>query len=195
MNRPRHPDKHIEKATCQVEHDFVLVLNGITGLGPAVEDALLEAGCDDATASLRSGRVYLTFSRLSTSLKDAILSAIHDVRRAKIGADVLRVDYCNLVTQSDIARKIGRSRQLVHQYINGSRGPGGFPPPVCEICDESPLWYWCEVANWLWENSMIKESVLRDAEEVDVINSVLEMEHQRKTRPGLTEEVVRAVQS
>jgi len=185
----------MEPHTSPVEHDFVLVLTGVSGLAPGVEDALFDAGCDDATVSVRSGRVYLTFSRLGTSIKDAILRAIQNVRDAKIGADVLRVDDCNLVTQADIARRIGRSRQLVHQYISGSRGPGGFPSPVCEICDGSPLWYWCEVAFWLWENNMIRESVLRDAEEVDVINSVLEMQHQRKTKPELTEEVVRVLQS
>jgi hypothetical protein len=65
---------------------------------------------------------------------------------------------------------------------------------VSEIYDGSPVWYWCEVAYRLWENNMIRESVLRDAEEIDVINSVLEMEYQRKTRPDLTAEVVRAVQ-
>jgi hypothetical protein len=181
--------------TGETEHDFVLVLSGISTLTSDVEDALFEAGCDDATLSVRSGRVYLTFSRLGASIKDAILTAIQNVRDANIGADVLRVDYCNLVTQADIARRLGRSRQLVHQYINGSRGPGGFPAPVCEICDGSTLWSWCEVAGWLWENDMIKEDVLRESEEVEVINSVLEMEHQRKTRPQLTEEVVKAVQS
>jgi len=185
----------MEPHTCQTEYDFVLVLTDGIELTPAIEDALFNAGCDDATASMRSGRVYLTFSRLGASIKDAILRAVQDVRRAGVGADVLRVDYCNLVTQADIARKIGRSRQLVHQYMNGRRGPGGFPPPACEICDESPLWAWCEVACWLWQNNMIKEEVLREAEEVEAVNSVLEMEHQRRIRPRLIEEVERAVQS
>ncbi len=185
----------MEPHSCQCEHDFVLILSDGVTLTPALEDALFTAGCDDATISARSGRVYLTFTRIGTSIKDAILSAIQDVRRANIGADVLRVDYCNLVTQADVARRIGRTRQLVHQYISGRRGPGGFPSPVCEICDGSPLWYWCEVASWLWFNSMIPEHVLRDAEEVEAINSVLEIEHQRKTRRSLIEEVERVVQS
>src|SRR5262245_33166912 len=48
---------------CESEHDFVLILDGISDLAPAMEDALYEAGCDDATISVRAGRVYLTFSR------------------------------------------------------------------------------------------------------------------------------------
>ena len=97
----------------------------------------------------------MTFSRNAASLKDAILSAIRDVQNANIGALVLRVDTCNVVTQADIARKIGRTRQLVHQYITGQRGPGGFPAPVCNITDGVPLWFWCEVAYWLRQNDMI----------------------------------------
>ena len=180
---------------CEREHDFALVLTGITELTPEAENALFEAGCDDATISVRSGRVFLTFSRTAPTLPDAIISAIQDVRRAGVGAEVLRVDYCNLVTQADIARKIGRSRQLVHQYITGARGPGGFPAPACNITDDSPLWFWCEVAYWLWQNDMIREDVLREAEEVAVINSVLEFEYQRQLKPDRTEEIRRAVTS
>ena len=94
-----------------------------------------------------------------------------------------------------VARRIGRSRQMVHQYMKGLRGPGGFPGPACEITDGSPLWYWCEVAFWLWENNIIKADVLRDAEEVDAINTVLEMAHQRKRKPELTEEIIQSVMS
>lgn len=179
---------------CESEHDFTLVLTGITELTDKVQDALFEAGCDDATLSARSGRCFLTFSRIAPSMKDAILSAIDNVRKAGIGADVLRVDYCNLVTQSDIARKIGKSRQLIHQYIVGLRGPGGFPPPACEITDGGELWLWCEVAVWLHENNMVREDVPRDAEHVEVINSVLEVERQRRLRPQLTAEVMLFVQ-
>lgn len=55
------------------------------------------------------------------------------------------------------------------------------------------MWLWCEVAYWLWQNDMIKEDVLRDAEEVEAINTVLEIERQKKNRRELTEEVMRSV--
>ena len=183
----------MEPRACEREHDFTLVLTGVTEITPAVTDALFEAGCDDATIAIRSGRPFVTFSRIAASMKDAILSAIGDIDKAGAGLHVMRVDYCNLVTQSDIARKIGRSRQVVHQFMTGTRGPGRFPPPACEISDEAPLWYWCEVAYWLWENSMIREDVLRDAEEVDTINLVLEMAQQNRIRPELLKEVLRSV--
>jgi len=178
---------------CECEHEFVLVLCDIPELTTEAEDALFEAGCDDATISVRSGRVFLTFSRTARSLKDAVLSAIQDVKKASIGVDVLRVDECNLVSQADIARRIGRTRQLVHQFITGARGPGSFPAPACEITDGAPLWYWCEVAYWLWQNNMIKENALRDAREIAAINVILEMNYHRRFEPELVNELVRAI--
>ncbi len=176
--------------SCEREHDFALVLSGVDDLTPDVMDALFEAGCDDATPSLRFGRVYLTFSRSAPSLRQALLGAIRDVRRAAIGASVLRVDTCNLVTQAEIARRIARSRQLVHQYITGQRGPGGFPPPCCQISEGTPLWAWCEVAYWLRQNNMIKEEEVIDAQAVDLINCLLEFQHQKASDPELIEEVL-----
>ena len=170
---------------CEAEYDFVLALTGISELSQEAEDALFEAGCDDSTISIQSGRVFLTFSRVAHSMGDAVLTAIRDVRRANIGASVLRVDDCNLVTQSEIGRKINRTRQQVFQYVSGERGPGGFPPPACQITDKAPLWKWCEVAYWLWHNGIIKENALRAAQEVDAINSVLEFCHQKKENPDL----------
>lgn len=173
------------------EYDFTLVLTGITDLTPEVQDALFEAGCDDATLSMRCGRPFLTFTRRAATLKKAIFSAISEVRKANIGADVLRVDVCNLVTQAEIAKRIRRSRQQVHQYVNGDRGPGGFPPPACNVSDgaDSLLWHWCEVADWLHQNNMITGEALQDAKIVALINDVLELNYQRKLDPGLTKEV------
>lgn len=175
------------------EYEFTLILTGIAELRPDILDALFEAGCDDATIALRAGRPVAAFSRAAGTLKDAILRAIRDIRKAGVGADVLRVDHCNLVTQAEIARKLGRSRQLVHQYMTAKRGPGGFPGPVCEVADGTYLWMWCEVSAWLWENGMIEKDVLRDAQEIEAINSVLELERQKKTNRRLTQEVIRSV--
>lgn len=178
---------------CEREHDFALVLTGSVTPSQEVLDTLFEAGCDDGTVSVRSGRMFITFSRVAPTLKDAILSAIRDVEKAKIGAEVLRVDDCNLVTQAEIGRRSHRSRQQVYQYITGERGPGGFPPPACHICDESPLWHWCEVSHWLWQNDMIKEDAFREAAEVAVINAVLEQRYQRRIAPELAEEILLSV--
>ncbi len=175
------------------EHDFTLLLDGLQSITPELEEAIFKAGCDDATLSLRFGRLFLTFSRTASSLREAIVSAVLAINGCGFGLRVLRVDVCNLVTQSEIARKIGRSRQLVHQYMIGVRGPGGFPPPACNITENAPLWYWCEVAYWLWSNDLISQDVLQEAQEVAVVNSVLDLEHQRQIAPELTKEIMQSL--
>ncbi len=177
----------------ETEFEFTLLLDGVEEITTDVEDALFNAGCDDATISMRFGRMYLTFSRSALSLKDAIISAVKNVRSSAIGALVIRVDQCDLVNQADIARRIHRSRQLVNQYISGARGPGGFPGPACNIVEGAPLWYWCEVAFWMFENNIIKEDDLREAQDLTVINSVLELERQRQISPNLTREIIQAL--
>jgi hypothetical protein len=71
---------------CESEHDFVLVLDGIREVTSKVEDALFAAGCDDATISVRSGRVFLAFTRSAPSIGQAIVGAIRDVRKAGLGS-------------------------------------------------------------------------------------------------------------
>lgn len=175
--------------SCPREYDFALVLNGVSELTEDVMNALFESGCGDATPSMQYGLLYMEFSRTSTSLKEAIVSAIRDVHSSKVPVSVLRVDECNLVTASEIARRIGRTRQLVHQYITGQRGPGGFPPPQCHLAEQAPLWAWCAVSFWLVENSLIREEVLWDAEVVYAVNWVLEQHHWRN--PKLVDEISR----
>ncbi len=144
------------KEPCSREYDFALVLEGIADLNDNVMNRLFDAGCDDATFSMRYGRVFAEFSREAESYSQALLSAISAVRAAGVGAEVLRVNTCDLVTPADIARRIDRSRELVSQYISGDRGPGKFPPPECFLTDDKPLWMWCAVSYWLAENSLIR---------------------------------------
>jgi hypothetical protein len=180
--------------TCETEHDFALILRGVPELSQAVEDALFEAGCDDCTISMSYGQLWLEFARSAPSLKDAILSAISQVRSAGIGAEVIQVDECNLVTQAEIARRMHRTRQLVNQYIKGVRGPGGFPAPLCYIRDQTPLWQWCAVSYWLSCHDLIRASELERAEVICAVNNALERSFQKIRNPNLVEEVSRAVE-
>ena len=174
----------------QQEFDFALILSGPTDITSEVADGLFQAGCDDATLSLQFRVLYLEFSRSADSLKEAILSAIQDVRKAGIGADVVRVDECNLVTMAEIGRRMQRSRQLVHQYMTGQRGPGGFPAPVCNLSHGKPLWQWCAVSYWLVQNDLLRAETLEQAEVVEAINTNLEMAAQRERNPALVKEVL-----
>jgi len=179
---------------CETEHDFALIVDGVSELTQDVEDALFNTGCDDATLSMQYGLLYLEFSRSANSLEEAILSAIRDVQNAGLEAVVLRVDECSLVTMAEIARRIGRSRQLVHQYLIGKRGPGGFPPPECHLTDHAPLWAWCAVSYWLVQNHLLRPEEGWNAEVVEAINNYLERERQRLRHPELLNEIERGLQ-
>lgn len=178
-----------EKTTCEREFDFSLVIDGVEELTDEVMDAFFKAGCDDATFTVRYGRVFAEFSRSALSFKDSVLSAICDIKKAGIGATVARVNDCELVTQSEIARRIERSRQQVSQYISGERGPGGFPAPICHLTDRAPLWQWCAVSFWLLENNMIKADAMWDAWIMEAINLTLDTQRQEALNPQLFAEI------
>jgi len=174
------------------EFDFTLILSGIRDFTDKQVDALYEAGCDDATIAQRYGRVYMTFSRESESMPKAIVSAIEDVKKARVGASVRRVDTCNLVTKSEIARRIGKSRELVGKYVSGERGPGSFPAPGCNIVEGQPLWYWCEVTYWASANDIIREEANQEAHRISAINAILELENFKLIAPENTASLLRS---
>jgi hypothetical protein len=77
-------------AEMENEHEFTLILDGITDFSPSIVDALFEAGCDDATISKQGDVVFMDFDRSAPSMKEAVISAIADVQKA--GMKVARVD-------------------------------------------------------------------------------------------------------
>lgn len=173
------------------EYEFTLILSeDLSDFDDSVIDALYEAGCDDATIAQRYGRIHVTFSRESRTLADAIVSAIRDVRKSRVCRGVLRVDASNLVTQAEIARRLGRTRQSVGQYISGERGPGAFPPPACNVVDGQPLWQWCEVTRWLARHNLIGSAQDHEAQELAAINAILELENLRGVAPEMTQRIL-----
>ena len=180
---------------CERAYEFSLLLSGISQLTGEVEDALFSAHCDDATLSFQYGGARLEFTRVAASMKDAILSAIRDIGRSGLPVSVLQVDECSLVTQAEIARRIERTRSLIGLFISGGRGPGGFPPPVCHLGENTSLWRWCEVSFWLSSHDMIHPDMLIEAEVVAAINNTLDRIHQECRNRPLMEEVSAALKA
>ena len=77
---------------------------------------------------------------------DAALRAIELIEEVP-GLRVVRVEPDQLVWASEIAERIGRTRQSIDQLVKAQRGPGGFPPPASENV-RNPLWRWAEVEAW-----------------------------------------------
>jgi hypothetical protein len=173
--------------TCEQEYDFALILDGIEEVTPELADAFCEAGCDDATLGMQCGVAQLEFSRNSTSMKEAILSAMRDVSKVGRGVTVRQIDDCNLVTPSEMSRRIGCTRQMVHHYITGHRGVGRFPSPL--VIGNRPYWAWCEVSYWLFQNNIIKQELLERAEVTCAINAALDRIQQQRQNGPLVQEI------
>jgi hypothetical protein len=71
-------------------HRFSLILRDVAEISDALEDATLNAGCDDALLWSRDGVAGLDFDREAETLGDAIGSAVKAIESA--GFAVARVD-------------------------------------------------------------------------------------------------------
>src|SRR5215216_7799955 len=129
------------------EYSFILAIDG--NVEEKIEE-LFEAGCDDALFGSIDGAHYADFDRESPTLGEAISSAIANVESVS-GLRVRRVEPDDLVTMSEIAERLGRTRESVRLLIAGERGPGNFPAPVSHLRSRNRLWRWSDVASWAGE--------------------------------------------
>jgi hypothetical protein len=67
------------------EHEFTVILAGISEISDEAAGALYEAGCDDGSPGSCEGVVSVDFHRDATTLEEAIQSAIVDIRKAGFG--------------------------------------------------------------------------------------------------------------
>lgn len=158
-------------------YEFTLVLDGVDDNTHGLEDALFEAGCDDALINFRNGTVYLDFDREESSLEAAVLSAIRAVEGCGLGAKVIRILPDDLVGISDIAKRLNKDRQLVSLWVKGERRQQGlpFPPPVLKLSEKSPMWRWYLVVKWLQAQNIIQDPKMVDyAKFVENLNAVLD---------------------
>lgn len=163
-------------------HDFTLVIDGIDSLTTEVEDALYEAGCDDGLLSM-SDRVFrIDFAREAPSLREAILSAIRDVESAGVGASVTRVEPDEIVNASEIARRLGISREAVRLYALGERGPGDFPSPIAGDRLNQRLWRWTDICDWIVRHKLPYDVDAGGASEIAVINAMLDLRRRVRSK-------------
>ena len=163
--------------------EFTLVIETQAGLDDGLEDALFEAGCDDATLSFRKGIAYLDFDREAEDFESAIISAIQQVEQSGLNLWVQRVEPSDLVTSAEIARRLGRSRQSVQQLISGTRGEGDFPLPAAGVTAKTMLWSWQEVTLWFLKHGKLKDNTVH--EKAVIIKQVNESLESRKNEMHL----------
>ena len=159
---------------------FSLVLKNVDANTKNLEDILYEAGCDDALINYRNNTVYLDFDRESTSLEEAVISAIKSIQ--SINIQISSVSPENLVTESEIAKRLEMPRQTISLWIKGERR-ASFPHPIMHVNERSPLWSWVEVTTWLFENKIITSNkTSEDALFFANINAALEENKENVTR-------------
>ncbi|MPZ98619.1 MAG: hypothetical protein GEU80_04620 [Dehalococcoidia bacterium] len=148
-------------------HQFTLIVEGVDLQDGAALDALFEAGCDDALVGRVGTTQYLDFDREAETLADAVIEATEAIESAIPGARVVHLEPDELVSMTEIAERIDRTRESVRLLIKGERGPGGFPPPATHFRSRNPLWAWTDVATWLTTTAHLapsQQGVAQDAE-------------------------------
>ena len=153
--------------------EFSIIASGLDPEADDFESRFYDAGCDDATISFQKGHIILDFAREAASIDEAVSSAIEAV--SSTGAAVNRVEPDPLVNLSEIASRVGMTRQAITQYSKGQRGKD-FPAPVVKITTDSPLWDWPDVALWFFRQGRIPRDAVIEAEVVKAANRILESE-------------------
>lgn len=119
-------------------------------------DRLYEAGCDDAlVATGRLGFVGLRVTRAAETAQAAIDSAIADVLTAIPGAELTEIEP-DLVGLSDIAERLGRSRQNIRKYLDGEIKSVTVPFPMAVASGTTSLWRLLEVLQWFDAHTDLK---------------------------------------
>ncbi len=133
--------------------DFTLIVEGRDVTEQDVFEELYNAGCHDALIGQTNGVQFLDFDREAPTLEEAVATALTDIERVP-GMQVVRFVDSDLVTISEIAERIGRSRESVRLLVSGQRGPGRFPAPVSDPNRPNRLWRWSEVHRWLPDSQL-----------------------------------------
>ncbi len=174
LSKSEKPLNNVPIQKTMNNYEFSLVLANVRDFNEQLVDCIFEAGCDDASLLTRNGVVYLDFDREATSFTEAVWSAIRQVEsiaQPKIRVDSIQPD--DLVTVSEIARRIQKSREYVRLLINGERGTGNFPLPISGMSQKSMIWSWSRVSQWLFKQGLVSEEQVAIAQEIADINQYL----------------------
>lgn len=153
------------------KYDFTIIASGLDPEADDFETRFFEAGCDDASISFQKGHILVDVAREASSLVEAIVTAVANVRAA--GAAVERIEPDPLVSLSDMATRSGLGRAAMSNYYKGHRLEG-FPAPKARVTTSSPLWDWADVAEWLFRHGRISRDEALEAGVVSAANELLE---------------------
>lgn len=128
----------------------------------------------------------IVLATLHTPGKNPVAKAIEAARRichSLPAAEVVEVDQ-ELVSTSDIAFRLGVSREAVRLWVEGLRGPGGFPSPAGTVSNgKSRVWPWSVVHSWVKQNYQLggDEHHLTRQQVAELNAALLRVKHQYDT--------------
>ena len=123
-------------------YGFSLVVNGLD-LDDESQNAALEYLPYDVLVSSSGGVVTIDIECDSVLPSDSVSKVYEDLKKLKIQA--VRIDL-DLVGLSDIAERVGASRETVRLWSTGARRTG-FPNHFT-TAGNSRLWAWTDVHEW-----------------------------------------------
>ena len=114
-----------------------------------IVERLGQAGCNDALVGTgQTGRLALDFTREAESAKQAIFSALEEVKGAVPGAKLVEItpDFVGL---SDVAELVGVTRQNMRKLMLAHKD--SFPVALHE--GSAALWHLSPVLKWLQKHA------------------------------------------
>lgn len=131
-----------------MEFEFSFIVDGISVDDDEAVATLYENY--DALLLSQGGKSVIVISGEGGDAVQAAHSVIGSLKSTLPQISVLRLD-SDLVGVSDIASRVGRTRQNVLQWVNGARTASddkAFPQPEGTV-GRSHVWRWAEVNSWL----------------------------------------------
>lgn len=137
-------------------YHFTIVVRDARSDLAELEDKFFEAGCDDALLCSYNDTIYLEFDREAESAKQAITSALDNIR--SLGFKELIVEEQGYSTLAEMAERAGMTRQALSLYAKNKRGDGNFPRPMYGLASKSTMYFWPEVATWLFKQGKLNKN-------------------------------------
>lgn len=137
-------------------YHFTVVVRDARANLSELEDKIFEAGCDDALLCSYNDTIYLEFDREADNAEQAVSSALNDIR--SLGFHDLIVEEQGYSTLAEMAERAGMTRQALSLYAQNKRGDGNFPRPMYGLASKSAMYFWPEVATWLFNQGKLHKN-------------------------------------
>lgn len=128
-------------------YTFALVATGVDNSDENHVDALV-ANDEVIMVSSVDGAVSIDFAVEAASSDAAIRCGVHIVEVSIPGAIVRAVDL-DLVAATDIAQRVGVSRQAVGHWVASDGSGSAFPAALGHVAGGTRVWAWSAVVPWL----------------------------------------------